>query len=151
MDRCVNKISTHHIAILNREKLLCCGWQMSGYEKGRIKQVDISRGNAVKESGFVFNVIPSLSIQQEWKKTSQSKYNMGWLLCAVHLCWKVSALMTMWEEGKLFATRCCTVMHCCVIGFLVVLSNLCQHLAIGKSFVSISAITVVPAISDHVT
>lgn len=51
--------------------------------------------------------------------------------------------------GKLVATRCYAVMHCCVISFPVELSNLCQELAMGKGFVSVSAMSAGLAISAH--
>lgn len=73
--------------------------------------------------------IPCLS-KQEWKKASQSKHSIGWLLYAV--CWKVSALMTVWVGGKFSAARLYTAVCCCVIGFLAVLSSLYQEPVIGR-------------------
>lgn len=94
----------------------------------------VSRVNEVKELilGLVCNAISSLSMQLEWKKTSPSKYSIGWLLWAVQLCWKVSVLMAMWVGGSLQPGT--TTVHCCVRGFPAALSNLCQELAIVKGF-----------------
>lgn len=91
--------------------------------------------------------IPCLSVQG-WKKASQSKHSIGWLLCAV--CWKVSALMTVWVGGKLSAARLYTAVCCCEIGFPAVLSSLYQELVIGRilfpplqSLQSLQSLTVV--------
>lgn len=107
---------------------LICQWNNhpphpSTRREGESKQC-VSRANEVKEQilDFLCNAISSLSMQQEWKKASQSKYNIG--RCAVQSCRKVSVLMATWVGDKVFATRYYTVPHCRVIGFPVVLSNL---------------------------
>lgn len=101
---------------------------------GKEKASGVSGANEVKELilGLVCNAISSVSMQLEWKKTSQSKYSIGWLLCAVQSCWKVSVLMAMWVGGSLQPGT--TAVHCCVRGFSSALSDLCRELATVKGF-----------------